>query len=113
MWLDIIFLDLAERQIDEAYMYGWIRYGLLTANQFMHQVMDDIERLASHPYIGKVEPYLEGRAVCYRSLVVHRHYKVVYFVNEELGKLYIASLWDTRRDPERMKREIGDDDEME
>ena len=50
--------------------------------------------------MGLVEPLLEGRNKVYRSLVIHKLYKLVYYVDEET--IYIADLWDVRRDPDRL-----------
>ena len=53
--------------------------------------------LAANPRLGITEPLLAGRKREYRSIVVHKLFKLVYYVKDET--LYIAALWDTRREP--------------
>ena len=40
---------------------------------------------------------LEDMPIVYRSLVVHKHYKLIYHIEAET--IYVAALFDTRRDP--------------
>ena len=47
--------------------------------------------------MGLKEPLLRGLKREYRSVVVHRNCKLVYYVEGDI--LYIAALWDTRREP--------------
>lgn len=56
--------------------------------------------LAANPYMGPLEPLLAERRTSYRSFVVHEHYKLIYWVDEEKEILYVSDLWDTRREPE-------------
>lgn len=37
-----------------------------------------------------------------RSLVVHEHFKLIYYIDLPHNTLYIADLWDTRREPSRL-----------
>ena len=53
--------------------------------------------LAANPRLGIAEPLLAGRKREYRSIVVHKLFKLVYYVKDET--VYIAALWDTRREP--------------
>lgn len=54
-------------------------------------------QLASNPRMGCIEPLLEGRPEGFRSIVVHKYCKMVYYIEGDI--LYIADLWDTRREP--------------
>lgn len=58
-----------------------------------------MKRLASAPFIGKVEPLLQGSGLPFRSLVIHKHYKLIYHYDKNTDTLRIAALWDTRREP--------------
>ena len=49
------------------------------------------------PGIGQKEPLLQGRKRDYRSIVISRQNKLVYYVAGDT--LYIVALWDTRREP--------------
>ena len=60
----------------------------------------DEQRLASHPHLGAVEPLLAARKVAYRNLVIHRHYKLIYSIDNDTVR--IVALWDTRRNPDSL-----------
>lgn len=47
--------------------------------------------------VAKRELLLEDMPIAYRSLVVHKHYKLIYHIEAET--IYITALFDTRRDP--------------
>lgn len=54
--------------------------------------------------MGKIEPLLQERRHEYRSLVVRKHLKLIYYIKDNV--IYIANLWDTRREPQQLKEEI-------
>ncbi len=65
------------------------------------EVMDEVEQatlqLADMPTIGKTEPLLAHRKQTYRSFIVRRLNKIIYYVKDDT--LHIAAFWDTRREP--------------
>lgn len=57
-------------------------YSSSTANRLFHQLLDEADRLMIFPQGGKREPLLAHRTdEEFRSLVVHLHYKLVYFID--------------------------------
>ena len=40
----------------------------------------------------------------YRSLVVHPHYKLIYYINEAKGIVVITNLFDVRRESQALKQ---------
>jgi|GEM_PF-842768 len=65
-------------------------------------ILDEIERLASFPQIARVEEDLKGLGAEFRSLVVLRRYKVVFFTLNDM--VYVVSVWDCRRNPKDFER---------
>ncbi len=64
-----------------------------------------VERLmADNPQMGSLELQAEGRNYEYRSIVLCRPFKLIYFIEE--GCLYIADIWDTRRLPEILMKDL-------
>lgn len=61
-------------------------------------ILDDIQRLSVFPQMAKVEEDLKGLGVEFRSLVVLRRYKVVFFIEKDT--VYVISVWDCKRNPE-------------
>ena len=47
--------------------------------------------LASHPHLGAIESLLENRRHAYRSLVVHQHFKLIYYIDEKKDCLLYTS----------------------
>lgn len=71
------------------------------ANIKHHEVL-----LSGYPYLGEVEQLLKGKRLEYRSIVIHKYAKLVYYVNEKRNTLFISALWDTRRQPAALARGI-------
>jgi len=44
--------------------------------------------------------------VNYRSLVVHPHFKLVYYINEAKERIVITNFWDVRREPRELEEEV-------
>ena len=109
--VEVVARSRMKRQLREAVAWCSNEFGMVVADHFYEAVSHSLELLETFPFIGQVEPLLEDEPILYRSLVVHPLYKLIYYVEEPM--LYAVALWDTRRDPERMRQEIEDDDEME
>ena len=105
--MEVRLLKAADRQIDRVYAYGELRFGTRAAEELHARIVDHLRLLAAQPYIGVVEPSLKSRRYVYRSLVVHKHFKLVYYVDESRQTVFIADLWDTRREPARLARPLG------
>jgi len=73
------------------------------ASKVVLKILDDVEILCSHPKLGQVEAVLANRKQSYRYLV-SSNYKIIYSVDEELKQIKIADVFDTRQNPEKMKR---------
>jgi plasmid stabilization system protein ParE len=56
--------------------------------------------LKTFPNAGAIEPLLDGFSVCFRSLVVEKHFKLIYYTDE--NRVYITEVWDTRQNPYRL-----------
>ena len=66
--------------------------------------MNATSNIASSPNIGKTEPYLENRPIVFRSLVVRKYNKIVYFILDD--HIEVAAFWDTRREPVSQAKEV-------
>lgn len=95
----------ASKKLDRAMEYGLRKFGAITAARFYRKVRGYDSLLAEHPRMGRVEHLLVGRRFEYRSLVVHENYKLIYYISEKEGVIYITSFWDTRREPKQLDEE--------
>ena len=91
----------ASRQISRVYTYGEQHFGNLAAEKTHNRIMEALHLLTVNPRLGIKEPLLASRKREYRSLVVHKLFKLVYYIDEAANTLYIVALWDTRREPLR------------
>ena len=53
--------------------------------RFVDEVQRTNERLSVFPRLGKIEPALRGLKREYRSLVVHKNYKVIYYIDDDMA----------------------------
>jgi plasmid stabilization system protein ParE len=51
--------------------------------------------------MAPIEPELVGYTNMYRSLVVEKSYKVVYYIKDDT--VHISALFDCRQDPQKLK----------
>ena len=78
------------------------------ADKIVKGIFDAVDKLATFPKMAPVEEMLVGFADEYRSLVVRKLFKVVYFINELTDEVVIVMVRDCRRNPEGLKDEISD-----
>ena len=95
--MQVIWAEDARDELGSVLEYGACAFGKRAAERFYEKLLENELRLANNPYMGELEPLLAGRPQNFRSLVVHRHYKLVYYVEAEI--IHIVALFDTRRDP--------------
>ncbi len=74
-------------------------FGKKAVEKFSQNINQWVRTIACNPGIGFKEPLLEKHPEGFRSVVVHRNCKLVYYVTAKA--VYIAALWDTRREPVR------------
>lgn len=79
-------------------------FGLMVALSYDEKITKFERLVAEMPSIGAAEPLLAHRSKPYQSFVVHKLTKVVYF--QEKDTVFISALWDTRREPGKLKKSI-------
>lgn len=92
----------AEARLDRASVYCAQMFGQRVAYKFLDSIAHQTLLLAANPYMGSLESLLAERSTPYRSLVVHEHYKIIYWVDEKKETLYVSDLWDTRQEPQSL-----------
>lgn len=103
--MEVIWLTEAREQMRAVYAYGKAVFGRKVAMEFRTEIYQQAKLLADFPYLGPIETCVSDLPLSYRSLVVHRHYKLIYRIDEARQTVYISALWDTRRNP----AQLGDD----
>ena len=78
-------------------------FGERIRQEFMDEVEQAVLSLTRMPTMGRLDPLFAHRKQAYRSIIVRRLNKVVYFVKDDT--LHIAAFWDTRREPRNQARQ--------
>jgi len=89
----------AAESLRETTAYVRNEFGIKAKQKLLDEIRSMIKHLPDNPCMGKVEPLLEDASVEYRSLVINRLNKIVYYINTETETIEIVALWDTRREP--------------
>lgn len=67
------------------------------AQTIRKKISEGVNTLQTFPKAGPVEIHFEDRSVTYRSLVIDKDFKLIYYIEEEI--IYIVGIWDCRQDP--------------
>ncbi len=68
----------------------------------MNGIVNTTITLGENPQMGQAESLLSDRSEEFRYLV-HKHYKVIYWINKESLRIEIANVFDCRQNPEKMQ----------
>ena len=89
--------DKALKSFRETVRYIINTFGKNAARKFDENIAQWEIIILQNPAIGSKEPLLKGERKEYRSIVVHKNNKLIYYVENDT--LHVADLWDTRREP--------------
>lgn len=92
--------DAALHQIED---YVLQEFGELVRQEFMDEVEEAVNALANMPNMGKLDSLFSHRKQEYRSIIVRRLNKVVYYIKGDI--IHIAAFWDTRREPKNQAKQ--------
>ena len=60
--------------------------------------------LQDNPQLGQHEPILKEFKLEYRRVLIDPYFKIIYTINNNV--LYLVDIWDTRRDPNKLRSRI-------
>lgn len=98
----VIWSPLAQQQRKNTAKYIRQEFGRKAAEKFHQNIMQWISLITNNPAIGSKDLLLQTRAKEYRSVVISKQNKLVYYVAGDT--LHIAALWDTCREPRAQAR---------
>jgi len=101
--MKIRFSKNAEKHLDDIFNFICNASERAAVNTY-NTILDEIDRLANQPKIASKELLLEEFSHEYRSLVVMKKYKVIYFIDNEI--VHISAVWDCRRNLDALVKEI-------
>ena len=101
----VVWTKKARKQRVETLTYGALTFGKRLALKFKEALHQYDRLLASNSHLGPIEPLLIQEPQIFRSVVVHKHYKLIYYVNTNSNTIYIVALWDNRREPKQQAKQ--------
>jgi plasmid stabilization system protein ParE len=96
--------DKAKRHLKNIFDFYVETAGRKIAIEFVTDIKAATKPLARFPQMAAVEPLLSDLPETLRSLVVRKHYKVIYYVDNEAVR--ILAVWDCRRNPDNLKIQV-------
>ena len=99
----VVWYPEAAKRLRQVISYIQTEYGSKSCTKFLKEAYRTERLLAKNPYLGAIEPFLADAPVQYRSIVVNRLNKIVYWINGDV--IEIVDCWDTRREPEKQAQQ--------
>lgn len=97
--MEIVWAEEAFRAWQDTIDYIVVEFGAHAAEKFYKQTEKWQDVLSSSPLAGKIEPLLNNRSRSYRSIVITKQNKLIYYIENET--IFIVDFWDTRREPKQ------------
>lgn len=103
--MKIVWSKKAENKLDIYFSYCRDNYGDKVTSDKIEKLAKITNRLSVFPEMGFPEPILVGERKLYRAVIFEKRLKIIYYVeNEDI--IRIVDLWDSKRSPENLKKEI-------
>jgi len=103
MDLEIFWTEFAKNELRKIFDYHKEKASLAIARKIVNDIYESTQRLQSKPLIGQKEELLLNRPQEFRHLV-HKNYKVIYWVDSKNQRLEITDVFDTRQNPIKIQR---------
>jgi len=97
-------LPRALHRMEEIYDY-FFQFSEIVAVNIYNEILDKIEMLEQFPFMGLVEQQFDDCGKVFRSFVV-KNYKIVYYIEESENKIFVATVWDCRQNPNKLQYEV-------
>jgi plasmid stabilization system protein ParE len=95
---------LAKDGLREIANYIKKNFGAQARMDFLHDVKHTNKLLGSQPYMGPIELTLDGHPEGFRSIVVHKLSKIIYYIDND--HIEVADFWNCRQAPENLANRI-------
>lgn len=96
--------SIFQKEVNSIVDYIADNFGKKYALEFIDEIQRNILHIVKYPEASAAEPLLEGRQTTFRSKIVSKHNKAIYYIKGET--IYFVDLWDMRRHPDKLIRRI-------
>jgi plasmid stabilization system protein ParE len=100
MEVKIEWSELSIKQLKDIFDYYSLKASPRIAKKIVNKIVDRVEILHKNPLSGPKEELLSEMPEDFRYLV-ESNYKIIYWIESEM--ITIASVFDCRQNPEKMK----------
>ena len=94
----------AIKHISSTFDYYLKYFGKQATANLAANIDENVKRLLRFPEIGHPEPLLRNKSILYRSLIIDKNHKLVYYIKG--NTIRIAAFWDMRMHPDRLSKTI-------
>jgi len=105
MALKIYWTDFSKGELRLIFDYYNEKASLKIARKLVLELTQEVIKLQNQPYTGQKEELLIGKVQEFRYLV-HRNYKIIYWVNTQKNRIEITDVFDTRQNPVKIESNI-------
>lgn len=103
MGLRIYWTDFSKSELHQIFDYHKENASLRIARKLVLKITQAVIKLHKQPNIGQREELLSDRKEEFRYLV-YSNYKIIYWVNNDKGRIEITDIFDTRQNPVKIAR---------
>lgn len=100
----IIWTDKFSKSLESLFACLHSIYSIGTLRKLGKDITRNELLLPDNPQMGSIEESLSGLQYEYRSIVIKPYFKIIYRNDKE--DIYFIDIWDTRRDPSLLKKNI-------
>ena len=102
----VLMTGFARQKIRETARYIRSEFGKRYRDDFLYKVQETRQYLATNPHLGSMEPLLSNRPMAYRSVVINKLNKMIYYISNTDDVIYTVDFWDTRREPNAQAAQV-------
>ncbi len=101
MAIEVFWTQTALNNLKTIFEYHKNKASVKTARNLVKRIVKATYLLRTAPEMGRIEELLSHRKHQYR-FIVEGNYKIIYWIEDNIVK--IATVFDTRQDPGKLKR---------
>lgn len=103
MDLKIYWTDFSKNELRTIFSYYKERAGLRIARKLVIGINQEVIKLEKQPDLGQREKLLAEREQKFLYLI-YKNYKCIYWFNIDDNRIEITDVFDTRQNPDKIKR---------
>ena len=102
--MKLIWDEKAKSELKQVARYIRKSFGLNQEKKYQQIIRNAANMLLTQPYMGALDPQLSDRTKSYRSVIVNKLNKMVYYVENDV--VTIVAFWDCRRDSDQQSQHL-------